>query len=80
MATHTASWATKLSSKKSPHKERKNQMANENGMSAVAISEKALTLVKQEQERRFTEEGVKMTFGAIVSEAVFKTFGAAARA
>ncbi|MBQ3777522.1 MAG: hypothetical protein II835_05470 [Fibrobacter sp.] len=55
-------------------------MANENGMSAVAISEKALTLVKQEQERRFTEEGVKMTFGAIVSEAVFKTFGAAARA
>lgn len=47
----------------------------ENGMTTVAISEKALDTVKAEQERRLQEKGVKMSFGAIVSEAVFEAFG-----
>ena len=42
---------------------------------AVAISTKAADLAKVEKDRRFEETGVKMTIGAIVSEAVFKTYG-----
>ena len=50
-------------------------MATEKGMTAVAISDKANEIAKREQERRLTEKGVKMTIGAIVSEAVFEAFG-----
>lgn len=48
-----------------------------NDTTAVAISTKAVDLAKTEKDRRFEETGVKMTIGAIVSEAVFKTFGQA---
>lgn len=44
---------------------------------AVAISAKAADIAKIEKERRFEETGVKMTIGAIVSEAVFKAYGQA---
>lgn len=52
-------------------------MANDkdNDMIAVAISAKANELARQEKDRRFEQTGVKMTVGAIVSEAVFKAFG-----
>lgn len=52
-------------------------MANEkdNDTTAVAISAKANDLAKQEKDRRFEQTGVKMSVGAIVSEAVFKVFG-----
>lgn len=46
-----------------------------NDMCAVSISEKALETAKKVQEIRLKEKGVKMTIGAIVSEAVFETFG-----
>ena len=48
---------------------------NENKMTAVAISVKAAELAKAEKDRRFRNTGVKMTIGALVSEAVFQTFG-----
>lgn len=47
----------------------------ETKMTAVAISVKAAELAKKEKDRRFRETGVKMTIGALVSEAVFQTFG-----
>lgn len=50
-------------------------MPNENEMCAVSISGKALDIAKREQEQRMNEKGVKMTLGAIVSEAVFEAFG-----
>ena len=52
-------------------------MANEkdNEMTAVAISTKANELAKMERDRRFEQMGVKMTVGAVVSEAVFKAYG-----
>lgn len=49
-------------------------MANEK-MCAVSISEKALSLAKKERSLRLKNKGVKLTLGAVVSEAVFETYG-----
>lgn len=46
-----------------------------NETTAVAISKKAAELAKAEKERRFNDMGIKMTVGAVVSEAVFEAFG-----
>lgn len=48
---------------------------NGNEMTSVAISQKAAKLARDEKDRRFTEMGIKMTVGAVVSEAVFKAYG-----
>lgn len=42
---------------------------------AVAISSKALTTAKKVQQARMLTKGVKMSIGAIVSEAVSEAFG-----
>lgn len=47
----------------------------ENEMTAVAISAKAADIAREEKERRFKDFGVKMTLGAVISEAVFKAYG-----
>lgn len=47
----------------------------ESDTTAVAISAKANEIAKQEKDRRFEQTGVKMSVGAIVSEAVFKAYG-----
>lgn len=47
----------------------------DNDTTAVAISAKANEIAKQEKDRRFEQTGVKMSVGAIVSEAVFKAYG-----
>ena len=45
------------------------------GNSAVDISNKALAIAKKVRSKRLAEKGVKMSLGAIISEAVFETFG-----
>ena len=47
----------------------------DNDTTSVAISMKANEIAKQEKDRRFEQTGVKMSVGAIVSEAVFKAYG-----
>lgn len=42
---------------------------------AVAISSKALATAKKVQQARMLTKGVKMSIGAIVSEAVSEAFG-----
>ena len=51
-----------------------DRMANEK-MCAVSISEKALSLAKKERSLRLKNKGVKLTIGAVVSEAVFEAYG-----
>lgn len=42
---------------------------------AVSISNKALTTAKKVQQARMLTKGIKMSIGAIVSEAVSEAFG-----
>lgn len=42
---------------------------------AVSISSKALTTAKKVQQARMLTKGIKMSIGAIVSEAVSEAFG-----